>query len=114
MVSHGISPALKKTLIKVGMGHSKVPQRWCDGDVGCFPLTLGGQVYPGPLPLYTESLYLIYKCNKYPKEYMMKIINTLPLILIGALIGFLGIYVISSTCEEYSLETLQELDWEMN
>jgi hypothetical protein len=45
---------------------------------------------------------------------MMKIINTLPLILIGALIGFLGIYVISSTCEEYSLETLKELDWEMN
>ena len=67
-----------------------------------------------PPPIKTGIYNAIYKCNKYPKEYMMKIINTLPLILIGALIGFLGIYVISSTCEEYSLETLKELDWEMN
>ena len=39
MVSHGISPALKKTLIKVGMGHSKVPRMWCDGEVECLFLS---------------------------------------------------------------------------
>ncbi len=40
MVSHGISPALKKTLIKVGMGHSKVPRMWCDGEVECLFLSV--------------------------------------------------------------------------
>jgi len=41
------------------MGHSKVPQRWCDGEVGCFPLTLGVRCYKvsNPYPTHRGPLY---------------------------------------------------------
>jgi hypothetical protein len=50
MVSHGISPALKKTLIKVGMGHSKVPRMWCDGEVECLFLSVRSLAQLGRAP----------------------------------------------------------------
>ena len=40
-----------KAPIKVGMGHSKVPQRWCDGDVECeYSKGLGISYVPDPYP----------------------------------------------------------------
>ena len=52
----------------------------------------------------TGKLYLIYKCNKYPKEYMMKVKKTLSLILIGIICGFLGAYSIFSVCQEFDMD----------
>jgi hypothetical protein len=57
-----------------------------------------------PPPINTEKAFVIYKCNKYPKEYIMNLKNTLPLILIGALLGFLGAYSIFSVCKEFDMD----------
>jgi len=62
------------------------------------------------LPIKTGIYNLIYKCNKYPKEYIMKLKNTLPLILLGALIGFLGIYYISDICEDYDMSDMMTIE----
>ena len=40
----------------------------------------------------------------------MKLKNTLPLILIGALIGFLGIYYISDICEDYDMSDIMTIE----
>ena len=40
----------------------------------------------------------------------MKLKNTLPLILIGALIGFLGIYYISDICEDYDMSDMMTIE----
>jgi hypothetical protein len=65
-----------------------------------------------PPPINTEKAFVIYKCNKYPKEYIMNLKNTLLSILIGTLIGFLAAYSIFSVCQDfdmdYNYEFLQE------
>ena len=40
----------------------------------------------------------------------MKLKNTLPLILLGALIGFLGIYLISGVCEDYDMSDMMTIE----
>ena len=57
-----------------------------------------------PPPINTEKAFVIYKCNKYPKEYMMNLKNTLPLILIGTLLGFLAAYSIFSVCQDFDMD----------
>ena len=57
-----------------------------------------------PPPINTGKAFVIYKCNKYPKEYMMKLKKTLSLILLGTLCGFLGAYSIFSVCQEFDMD----------
>mgnify|MGYP003635692552 FL=1 len=63
-----------------------------------------------PPPIKTGIDNLIYKCNKYPKEYMMKLKTATPLILLGILIGLLGIYLISGICNDFDMSDVMTIE----